>query len=74
MTGFAELKDQINKTTDLQEKELLQQQFDAVLVQEQVTFADQSTAINQFWFERRSGRLLQSQQQAAAFAPVALLS
>ena len=25
MTGFAELKDQINKTTDLQEKELLQQ-------------------------------------------------
>ena len=28
MTGFAELKDQINKTTDLQEKELLQQQFE----------------------------------------------
>lgn len=54
--------------------ELLQQQFDAVLVQEQVTFADQSTAINQFWFERRSGRLLQSQQQAAAFAPVMKLT
>ena len=31
MTGFAELKDQINKTTDLQEKELLQQQFEAML-------------------------------------------
>ena len=30
MTGFAELKDQINKTTDLQEKELLQQQFEAM--------------------------------------------
>ena len=29
MTGFAELKDQIKKTTDLQEKELLQQQFEA---------------------------------------------
>ena len=29
MTGFAELRDQINKTTDLQEKELLQQQFEA---------------------------------------------
>lgn len=54
--------------------ELLQQQFDAVLVQEEVTFADQSTAINQFWFERRSGRLLQSLQQAAAFAPVMKLT
>ena len=30
MTGFAELKDRINKTTDLQEKELLQQQFEAM--------------------------------------------
>ena len=30
MTGFAELKDQINKTTDLKEKELLQQQFEAM--------------------------------------------
>lgn len=30
MTGFAELRDQINKTTDLQEKELLQQQFEAM--------------------------------------------
>ena len=30
MTGFAELKDQINKTTDLQEKELLQQQLEAM--------------------------------------------
>jgi hypothetical protein len=49
--------------------ELLQHQFDAVLVTEQVTFADQSTAINQFWFDRRSGRLLQSVQQTAAFAP-----
>lgn len=28
MTGFTELKDQINKTTDLQEKELLQQQLE----------------------------------------------
>jgi hypothetical protein len=54
--------------------ELLQHPFDAVLVTEQVTFADQSTAINQFWFERRSGRLLQSQQQAAAFAPVLKLT
>lgn len=30
MTGFAELRDQINKTTDLQEKELLQQQFESM--------------------------------------------
>ena len=30
MTGFAELKDRINKTTDLKEKELLQQQFEAM--------------------------------------------
>ena len=28
MTGFTELRDQINKTTDLEEKELLQQQFE----------------------------------------------
>jgi len=28
MTGFTELRDQINFTTDLQEKELLQQQFE----------------------------------------------
>ena len=28
MTGFTELRDQINKTSDLQEKELLQQQFE----------------------------------------------
>lgn len=30
MTGFTELRDQINKTIDLQEKELLQQQFEAM--------------------------------------------
>ena len=30
MTGFAELKDQINKTTDLKEKELLLEQFEAM--------------------------------------------
>ena len=30
MTGFAELKDQINNTTDLKEKELLQQQFEVM--------------------------------------------
>ena len=30
MTGFTELRDQINKTTDLQEKELLQQQLEAM--------------------------------------------
>jgi hypothetical protein len=28
MTGFTELRDQINLTTDLQEKESLQQQFE----------------------------------------------
>ena len=28
MTGFTELRDQINKTSDSQEKELLQQQFE----------------------------------------------
>ena len=28
MTGFTELRDQINRTTDLQEKELLQHQFE----------------------------------------------
>ena len=28
MTGFTELRDQINKASDLQEKELLQQQFE----------------------------------------------
>ena len=28
MTGFAELRDQINKTTDLKEKELLQRRLD----------------------------------------------
>ncbi len=28
MTGFTELRDQINLTTDLEEKELLQQQFE----------------------------------------------
>ena len=30
MTGFTELKDQINKTTDLEEKELLQEQLEAM--------------------------------------------
>ena len=30
MTGFTELRDQINKTSDLQEKELLQQQLEAM--------------------------------------------
>ena len=30
MTGFAELRDRINKATDLKEKELLQQQFEAM--------------------------------------------
>ena len=30
MTGFTELRDQINKTTDLQEKELLLEQFEAM--------------------------------------------
>ena len=30
MIGFAELKDQINKTTDLQEKELLLEQLEAM--------------------------------------------
>lgn len=30
MTGFAELKDRINKTTDLQEKELLLEQLEAM--------------------------------------------
>lgn len=30
MTGFTELRDWINKTTDLQEKELLQQQLEAM--------------------------------------------
>ena len=28
MTGFTELRDQINLTTDLEERELLQQQFE----------------------------------------------
>ena len=31
MTGFTELRDQINRTTDLQEKELLQQQFEDLI-------------------------------------------
>ena len=30
MTGFTELRDQINKTTDLQEKELLLEQLEAL--------------------------------------------
>ncbi len=30
MTGFTELRDQINKTTDLQEKELLLEQLEAM--------------------------------------------
>lgn len=30
MTGFTELRDQANRTTDLQEKELLQQQLEAM--------------------------------------------
>jgi hypothetical protein len=30
MTGFTELKDQINKTTDLKEKELLLEQLEAM--------------------------------------------
>lgn len=30
MTGFAELKDRINKTTDLKEKELLLEQLEAM--------------------------------------------
>ena len=30
MTGFAELKDRINKTTDLKERELLLEQFEAM--------------------------------------------
>lgn len=30
MTGFTELRDQINKTTDLKEKELLLEQFEAM--------------------------------------------
>ena len=30
MTGFTELRDQINRTTDPQERELLQQQFEVM--------------------------------------------
>ena len=30
MTGFTELRDRANQTTDLQEKELLQQQLEAM--------------------------------------------
>ncbi|WP_264346306.1 YjbF family lipoprotein [Rheinheimera sp. MM224] len=49
--------------------ELLDQQFETKLVTEQVTFANGDTAINLFWFDLTSGRLLKSQQQIAPFWP-----
>lgn len=49
--------------------ELLEQQFQTKLVTEQVTFSNGDTAINLFWFDLTSGRLLKSQQQIAPFWP-----
>lgn len=49
---------------------LLGREFQTTLVEEEVTFADQSTFVNQFWFESRTGVLLKSRQQSAHFADV----
>lgn len=44
------------------------QDFDVVLVKEQVTFPDGSQFINHFWFDVSSGELLQSVQKPAHFS------
>ena len=49
----------------VQPLELLQQQFATKYVTEQVSFANGDTALNEFWFELKSGRLLKSKQQLA---------
>lgn len=54
----------------VQPLELLQQQFATKHVTEQVSFANGDTALNEFWFELKSGRLLKSKQQLAPDWPV----
>jgi hypothetical protein len=49
---------------------LLEHTFQTTLVEEEVTFADGSTFVNQFWFDSRTGVLLKSKQQSAHFAAV----
>lgn len=51
----------------VEQLELLNQQFATKHVTEQATFANGDTAINEFWFELKSGRLLKSKQQIAPF-------
>lgn len=45
-----------------------EQQFAMVLVQERVTFPEGSSFINQFWFDAKSGQLVQSIQKPSHFS------
>lgn len=49
--------------------ELLDHIFQTKLVTEEVTFSNGDKAINQFWFELSSGRLIKSRQTLAPFWP-----
>lgn len=55
--------------TEISELELLGHNFQTKLVTEQVTFADGQTAINQFWFDLKTGWLLKSRQTIAPLWP-----
>ena len=49
---------------------LFQRPFSATVFYEQVTFADGSVAVNEFWFDNHSKTLLKSKQHPAQFWPV----
>jgi hypothetical protein len=48
--------------TEISELELLGHKFQTKLVTEQVVFSDGQTALNQFWFDLKTGLLLKSRQ------------
>jgi hypothetical protein len=49
---------------------LLQKNFACTLVEEEVIFPNNSSFINQFWFESRTGVLLKSRQKTAHFTDI----
>lgn len=55
--------------TEVSSIELLDYSFQTKLVTELVTFPNGQTAINQFWFDLKSGWLLKSRQNIAPFWP-----
>lgn len=56
----------LEKTTS--SLEFFNTKFPAVLVKEQVTFPDGSQFVNQFWFDGKTGQLLQSIQKPSHFS------